>query len=117
MCSNVRDFVNIIQNLAPYENAVFGAYVIPTAMINNTSGTERYSGQASPNTITKTFDKPSTLNGYTPKNKKLLTWPFCYMNVSNNNGISNSLHYEEFHDTEGQIYFLIKGIPVPRRFY
>lgn len=39
------------------------------------------------------------------------------MNVSNNNGSSNSLRYEDFHDDEGQIYFLIKGVPVPRRIY
>lgn len=47
---------------------------------------------------------------------KLLTFPYCFMNVSNNNGSSNSLRYEDFHDDEGQIYFLIKGVPVPRRF-
>lgn len=86
-------------------------------MITNTSGTQRYSGQSSPNTITKTYNKPSSLNGYTPKNKKLLTWPYCFINVSNNNGSANSLRYEYFHDSEGQIYFLIKGVPVPRRFY
>ena len=48
---------------------------------------------------------------------KLLTFPYCFMNVSNNNGSSNSLRYEDFKDAEGQIYFLIKGVPVPRRFY
>lgn len=118
VCSDINVFVNIIQALSQYENAIFGAYVIPSAMISNTSGTQRYSGQSSPNTFTKTYSKPSTINGYTPKNKKLLTYPYCFINVSNNNGSTNSLRYEDFHDpqNEGQIYFLIKGVPVPRWF-
>ena len=95
----------------------FGAYVVPTAIINNTSGTLQYSGQNSPVSITKTFDKPTTINGYAPKNKKLLTFPYCFMNISNNNGITNTLRYEQFNDNEGQIYFVIKGVPVPRWFY
>lgn len=119
ICPNISVFINTIQGLSAYENVILGAYVIPSSIITNTSQDLKYSGQASPNTITKTFDKPSTINGYAPKNKKLLTFPYCFMNVSNNNGSTNSLRYEDFHDpqNENQIYFLIKGVPVPRRFY
>ena len=53
--------------------------------------------------------KLSSLDGYTPKNKKLLTFPYCYMLMSNNTGISNTLHYENFKSTDCE--FLIKGIP------
>jgi hypothetical protein len=40
--------------------------------------------------------RPASLNGYTPRNKKLLTFPFCYLRVSNNNGNSEILHFEKF---------------------
>ena len=114
-CTDINTFVNILGVLAQYD-CVFGAYVIPSILLNNTSETARYSGQSSPVNITKTFNKPTTINGYTPKNKKLLTFPYCFMNVSNNNGTTNTLRYELFNDDEGQIYFIIKGVPVPRWF-
>lgn len=40
--------------------------------------------------------KPSSLGGYVPKNKKLLTYPFCYLLMSNNNGSSAVYKYEHF---------------------
>lgn len=40
--------------------------------------------------------KPTKLNGYTPKNKKLLTFPFCYLMASNNNGSNAIYKYELF---------------------
>lgn len=36
------------------------------------------------------------LDGYTPRNKKLLTYPYNYLTVSNNNGQSLNLRYEFF---------------------
>lgn len=40
--------------------------------------------------------KPTTLNGYTPKNKKLLCYPYSYMLMSNNSGGSAVYKYELF---------------------
>lgn len=37
-----------------------------------------------------------TLDGYTPKNNKLLSFPFNYLLVSNNNGATAEFHYEDF---------------------
>lgn len=113
ICPDATTFVNIIQALAAYENAVFGAYVVPNIIVDNTSGTLNYSGQSSPHTYTKSFSKPTSLNGYTPVNKKLLTFPYCFMNISNNNGSCNSLRYENFHLSSGTFSFSIKGVPVP----
>ena len=49
------------------------------------------------------FDSPSTyysstLDGYTPANKKLYCYPYSYMNVSNNAGSVISFKYEDFQD-------------------
>lgn len=38
----------------------------------------------------------STLNGYTPKNKKLFTYPYNYLYLTNNNGSDVVFHYEDF---------------------
>lgn len=40
--------------------------------------------------------KPTTLNGYTPKNNKLFTYPYCYMLMSNNSGGGAVYKYELF---------------------
>ena len=41
--------------------------------------------------------KPEFLeNHYVPINKKLLTFPYCYLNITNNVGITKDYHYELF---------------------
>lgn len=40
--------------------------------------------------------KPTTLNSYTPVNNKLLTFPYCYLMASNNNGSNAIYKYELF---------------------
>lgn len=40
--------------------------------------------------------KPTKIDGYTPKNKKLLTYPYCYLLMSNLMGNSVVYHYELF---------------------
>lgn len=39
---------------------------------------------------------PTQLSGYTPKNKKLYNYPYCYLKVINNKGESLDLKWEEF---------------------
>ena len=41
---------------------------------------------------------PKTLDGYTPRNKKLFTYPFCFLYASNNNGGSAVYRFERFND-------------------
>ena len=116
ICDNITQVVNILQAFATSgkSDAVFGVYMCPSYLINNTSETLQYSGQNSPMYGEKIINKPNTLNGYTPKNKKLLTFPFCFINVSNNNGTINSYQYELFNEIEeypNQCLFNIKGVP------
>ena len=43
---------------------------------------------------------PSSVGmSYTPRNKKLLTFPYCYFNISNNAGTTVSYCYEDFNST------------------
>ena len=66
------------------------------------------------------LEKPSTLaNNYSPKNNKLLTYPFSYLNVTNNSGTTIPFHYEDFSYKSEEIpdktfiYFQIYGVVTP----
>lgn len=43
-----------------------------------------------------TLTKPTTIDSYTPVNKKLLTFPYCYFYASNNAGTEVQYNYEDF---------------------
>ena len=43
-----------------------------------------------------TVSRPATINGYTPINNKLLTFPYQYFFVTNNSGSDVIYHYEDF---------------------
>lgn len=47
------------------------------------------------------IEKPTTIDGYTPKNNKLFTYPYCYMLMSNNAGGCAIYHYEKFDSPDG----------------
>ena len=46
----------------------------------------------------KTVSMQTTLNGYTPKNKKLFIGKYNYFYISNNSGIEAEYHYEDFYN-------------------
>lgn len=97
---------------------IYNIYMIPKSIVNYSGGSPYvldWEGQSSPNTDVYSVNKPSTINGYTPKNKKLFTYPYNYLIMSNNNGTSNILRYEKFSDSS--CYFTIKGVPVVRWLY
>lgn len=96
--------------------AIQSVYVVPSKFVNDEVLTDsKYLGDLSEITYNWNIIKTTTLNGYSPRNKKLLTYPYCYMVMSNNVGITNILHYEKFKSTD--CTFIIKGIPTPRLFY
>ena len=45
---------------------------------------------------TATITRPSTINGYSPRNNKLFVYPFSYVYVTNNTGIDSTFRYEDF---------------------
>ena len=44
----------------------------------------------------QTIERPTSLNGYTPRNKKLLTYPYCKLTMSNRQGTEYDFYYEYF---------------------
>ena len=71
----------------------------------------RYTGTSTPETTTVTLTAPTTIDGYTPRNKKLLSAPYQYLLISNNNGSTNKLDYEYF-TNRSSISFTAIGTPV-----
>ena len=51
-----------------------------------------------------TLNKPTTIDGYTPRNNKCFTYPYCFCNITNNNG--NSLYGQfELSNDKSKILF------------
>ena len=55
--------------------------------------------------------RDTMLDGYVPKNRKLLTYPFTYLLTSNNNGASAVYRYENFNS--GAAQFMMYGAITP----
>lgn len=45
--------------------------------------------------------KPTTIDGYSPKNNKVLAYPYQFLDISNNTGNNNVYHYELFKGIAG----------------
>ena len=98
-------------NIAGKGDAVANAYMIPKKIINFDFEDHGllFDGQTAPVTYNHTTSKQKTLDGYTPTNKKLLSYPYNYLLLSNNSGSANILHYEHFSGAECE--FEIAGVP------
>ena len=81
----VQDFLTNENQLPLYNATVY-------CLANGTSGTNFIQS-----IITKTLNsRPSSIDGYTPKNKKLLTYPYLYLGFNPSNGSSKIFRYENF---------------------
>lgn len=54
------------------------------------------------------YNKPTTVDGYTPVNKKLLQYPYAYISVDPHDGNSFTYFYEDFHMTNSQNAYVNK---------
>lgn len=95
-------------------DAVFTMWLYPKELIESDYGTYEwtfmeYVKKSKSKTITVT-GRPSTLNGYTPKNNKLLQYPYCYMYATNNNGLAAVYPYEYF---RSGTRFIVEGNIAP----
>jgi len=116
LCDTFSQVVNIIDeyndpdNMVSIDNIV-NIYIFPKDLLYNSTvdSNNRWGGQSQPLVDTFSFAKSTSLDGYTPKNKKLLTYPYVGILFSNNNGSSNLLRQEEFSSSNCQ--FEIVAIP------
>lgn len=103
---------SFIQSYNAREDAIVNVYLVPFKLVEGKYNTSTHRLTADSVNVTR-FDyemnKPTSINGYTPVNKKLLTNPYQYLLVTNNAGNNNILHYERF--TGAKAEFDIMGSP------
>ena len=105
---NIFMIPRIIADILPTSDRWFSASLeglqITTAVLPNQAGVVTLR-----NDITLT--SPTSLNGYTPKNKKLLTYPYNALSITNNAGIQVDYRYEDFINNTPLFYLV--GVPSP----
>lgn len=79
-------------------SSIVGLFLAPTILTGNATDGQLINNSYTPTSLAYTIDKISTLDGYTPKNKKLLTYPYCYHLITNGAGGSVVLKPELWND-------------------
>lgn len=51
-----------------------------------------------------TITRPTSLNGYIPRNNKLFVYPFSYVYVTNNAGVDTTFRYEDFENATPKFF-------------
>lgn len=91
------------------KNGVAGIFMYPKALINADWANENDEVMLEVNgmkELTYDFNKPTTLHGYAPRNRKLLTYPYNYLHVHNNAGECADFRYEWW-NVNGEYYDLV----------
>ena len=72
-------------------DSIICLFMYPSAWTSTGTGTyvNKVNGSSTPYTEDYGIPKITTLDGYTPKNNKLLTYPYCYIMASNGVGTAN----------------------------
>lgn len=94
-----------------YEGAVVGMFLAPTWLFNDTN--IPVTNSDTPSTSSYYLSRMTTLNGYTPKNKKCLCYPYCFIEVSNCIGQANVYNQELWNPTSSGLLFKIDGCLTP----
>lgn len=101
--SDAKALINAYAN-AGKSDAIVAIFLAPKEFLANSNkvgSTNPIYIPANTSTLTQllsttTITRPSTVNGYTPKNNKLFTYPYSYMYVTNNVGGEATFNYEDF---------------------
>ena len=113
--------IKAMDNLG-YADDIFTIFTIPTSLsfsnewhtgdLGDQTGIKfaivKTSNSATSMVSNKAITINNTIDGYTPKNKKLLTYPYNYLYVTNNGGNDTIYKYEDF--TNNNPAFNIDGI-------
>ena len=77
-------------------DAIVSLFLAPQWLAPFAGSTVKVQTSNSPKTQDLGISRISTLNGYTPTNKKLLTYPYCYIGLSNGVGQYSVYHQEDW---------------------
>lgn len=94
-----QDLVNKIQSYASHPEAITSIYCVPRWIFTTIPADHKVTNAlvSSVRVIQKdAITTADTLDGYKPKNNKLYTYPFNFVNVDNGSGSAITLRYEFF---------------------
>ena len=80
-------------------NGIVAVFLMPTATVTSAGGA------VAGGTFTMAKLDHTALDGYIPKNKKLYTYPFNFLYVTNMQGNAAAFHYEYFSTTDCQFQY------------
>lgn len=124
---SARHIINLYDK-AGLSDAVQNVYILPRALIGDVSVVTLSTMGSAPqpyesvgvympnnstgatNLGTFSYNRPTSICGYVPKNNKLFVYPYNYINVSNNAGTTIPYHYEDF---AGNVSFKVEGVLTP----
>ena len=119
VCGNTSALIDLLDKYEQNEYATLDSvdniYAVPISSLNQNNivvdpnNIEMYMGDSAPQIDNYEIAKPTSINGYVPKNKKLFTYPYCYLLVGNANGGSNIYHFEKFKSEKAR--FIIQSVP------
>ena len=96
--NEINALLSRIQHLADIgqSDTIVTLFMYPSdwAPYNNSSVDTKVKPSSTPLTYDYGVPKIDSLDGYTPKNKKCLTYPYCYIMASNGIGTANIYHQE-----------------------
>lgn len=85
------------------ENSILAIYQVPSFVTTTAlAGAE----------LVKVTPNTSTIDGYSPRNKKLFTYPYNFISVSNNAGQSGIIKWELWADADNRGQFALQGVGV-----
>ena len=108
------NMTNGIQNMVDDKkgDAISCVFLAPNFVLPQTGGGS-VTDSNQPQFYTNTIDPITALDGYVPKNNKLLTWPFCYILASNSTGMATTYRQEFFELVNNKIVFTVYGCLTP----
>lgn len=112
--SAVTQFQQDLSTLSESTADIINIFLFPKILVGSSGPDANAQQQIYFNSYDTSVNRPSTLNGYTPKNNKLFTFPYCYLCVDNGT-VTNSYRWEFFQHVAGysDYQFTVKGLPNP----
>ena len=115
IANGLTQFQQALSVIDQSQAAIINIFLFPKALFGG-SGVNLNTGQQDIyfNPYNTAVTKPTTLDGYTPRNNKLMSYPYCYLCVDNGQ-VTNDYRWEYFTKVDGwdRYSFVIKGVPIP----
>lgn len=107
--SDLQDFINNA-NTGGWIDAISNMFMVPEYAVRFDEETHEVTSPSSAGYMKIDEPKNYYQDGYTPKNNKLFTYPYCYPTIINNQGGSLNLEYDLWTGTSN-MNFGIYGVP------